>query len=70
MECKVYSLCKANGWRIDWNIYRMECKDVARFDSGAYYNIGIYPEWNVKDVNEISIFNLLSIGIYPEWNVK
>ena len=41
-------------------------------ESVKYFSstIGIYPEWNVKNIQIIIDWVLSFIGIYPEWNVK
>ena len=55
---------------LNWNISRMECK-VYQDDIDAYKGlIGIYPEWNVKYIDNSTYMCYSIIGIYPEWNVK
>ena len=49
----------------------MECKAELEVDEVSNDDIiGIYPEWNVKLVDEEERAYNCSIGIYPEWNVK
>ena len=47
----------------------MECKTEVDKQKAACKNIGIYPEWNVKDYEPLSFNKNDVIGIYPEWNV-
>ena len=48
---------------LNWNISRMECK--AHFWAGSNWGkqIGIYPEWNVKEV-EVELEEELNILEY------
>ena len=46
MECKAARAFLLN----DWNISRMECKAQIKKRLFNQSLIGIYPEWNVKEV--------------------
>ena len=50
----------------------MECKGTYYcLIYGYTFQIGIYPEWNVKQYNSTTNKSkCVIIGIYPEWNVK
>ena len=70
MECKGDGIGLLTTNEDDWNISRMECKVSAAILSLELADIGIYPEWNVKQVRSLKTASLEIIGIYPEWNVK
>ena len=48
----------------------MECKVKGDLIPIDFIDIGIYPEWNVKQLTLFSSHLGSYIGIYPEWNVK
>ena len=64
MECKADIALYIVLSPVHWNISRMECKGKCSHCTEKLFLIGIYPEWNVKELV------LTSIKSLSHWNIS